>query len=791
MRLVKQIRVVTKSNFLVGNIRSQSLHERLFSKLYRKIFRYDPLNRMLKYCIVVPLYRENLFQQLRRLDQGADHVRTYNPSIRQRRQRKCVLNESPINNGLVYRSSSLKRYYPCQVNNRSIKIDASVNNASRQDVRGKVMENQGDLNCLKKEILSESKNLTPLFVKSIDKGIWPMLKFNKEIRTLVKKRQKYLAMLSNQYGFRSATVMQQVDEWLTKLDLRVFAIESVYRSPGNLTPGVDNLILKRKNLIDYLEILKYNNLKHYKVGQIRRVYIPKGKNDNSPLGIPTIKDRIVQTLFVQVLDPIIDVHADNNNFGFRKGRNPHQAIGLLSKLLSVKPAHQRRPSDKRYFTHSKYILNIDIEKFFGKVNHDWLLKNYPFPNNFVSILRDWLSGEIIYQGEYEIPISGFPQGSIIGPSLANFTLNGLEKVILPTNASAFNGEKFNYYVSKGLTYSKSSSIVKKTLPNSIVRYADDFIVVANDKEQAETISNKIDTFLKKRGLKKNLAKSKVFKWESNAKFDYLGFTFHYILGKRFSKITTQRKHNKNFVRSGLYVYPSKSKVQAFKNKIKETIKSNLNVSPYRLVNILNPIIRGWGNYFGIGTLRIFSRLDYYIWYRIWRYLRRKYKKVSTKNLVSRYFQGIQTPSERTWQFHGTFNFVNKDTMERKGSVAWILLLSQLNKPVPAQMFSPGKALIKSTYYIDDSLFNRYNLKVVKLRSKEKKSVDKWSLLYKRQEGLCPVCGQSLGYLISENLEIHHLKSVSQLDVDDSSLKDINNLQLVHKSCHKTTLKSKE
>lgn len=790
MRLVKQIRVVTKKKFLVGNIKSQSLHERLFSEPYRKILRYDPLNRTLKYCIVVPLYKENLFQQLIILDQGADHVRIYNPSIRQRMQRKCVLNESPINNGLVYCSSSLRRYYSCKVSNRLIKKDASVNNASRQDVRDNIMENQGNLNCFKKEILSESKNLTPLLIKSIDKGIWPMLKFNKEIRTLVKKRQKYLAMLSDQYGFRSATIIQQVEEWLTKLDLRVFAIESVYRSSGNFTPGVDNLILKRENLIDYLEILKYNNLKHYKVDQIRRVYIPKGKNDMRPLGIPTIKDRIVQTLFVQVLEPIIDVHADKNSFGFRRGRNPHQAIGLLSKLLSLKPVHQRRLSDKRYFTHSKYILNIDIEKFFDKVNHDWLLKNYPFPNNFVNILKDWLSSEIIYQGEYEIPISGFPQGSVIGPSLANFTLNGLEKIIVPNKVTSFDEEKFNYYVSKGLIYNKSSSIVRKTLTSSIVRYADDFIVVVNDKEQAKMISNKIDIFLQERGLNKNPIKSKVFKWENNAKFDYLGFTFHYILKKRFSKITMQRKHDKNFVRNGLYVYPSKLKVQSFKNKIKKIIKSNLNVSPYRLINILNPIIRGWGNYFGIGTLRSFSRLDHYIWYRIWRYLRRKYKKVSTQNIVSRYFQGVQTPSGRTWQFHGTFNSVNKDTLKRKGSVAWILLLTQLNKPVPVQMFSPGKALVKSVYYIDDSLCNEYNVKVVKLRSKEK-SVDRWSLLYEKQKGLCCICGQNLGYLISENLEIHHLKRVSQLDIGDFSLKDVNNLQLVHKSCHKTTLKFKE
>jgi len=99
MRLVKQIQVVTKRLLLVKNIKSQSLHEWLSSKLYRKIFRYDPLNRMLKCYIVVPLYRKNQFQQLKRLDQGADHVRIYNLSIRQRRQRKCVLNKLLISNG--------------------------------------------------------------------------------------------------------------------------------------------------------------------------------------------------------------------------------------------------------------------------------------------------------------------------------------------------------------------------------------------------------------------------------------------------------------------------------------------------------------------------------------------------------------------------------------------------------------------------------------------------------------------------------------------------------------------
>jgi RNA-directed DNA polymerase len=722
-------------------------------------------------------------------------VRIHHLSFRQRMQSKCVLNESPKNKSHIVSASFTKRYYSCKVGNSFIKIDASINNrilstASRQNVRDKIMENPGDLNSFKKEIHSESKYLTPLLIKSIELGTWPMLKFNKEIKVLVKKRQKYLSMLSNQYGFRSTTVKRQMDEWLTKLDLRVFAIETVYRSSGNLTSGIDNLRLKRENLFDYLEILKYNNLKHYKADLIRRVYISKGKNDKRPLKISTIKDRIVQTLFVQVIEPIIDIYADSNSFGFRKGRNSHQAIGLLSEFLQVKTRHRRNRKDKRYFIQSKYVLTIHVEKFFDKGNHDWLLKNYPFPSTFTNILRQWLSSEIVYQGEYETLIRGFPQGSAIDLSLVNFTLNGLEKTIISAKPPVYDQEKFNYYASKGMQYNKSSLVIKPSLTSSTVRYAEDFIVVVSDKEQAEIISNKIDCFLKERGLNKNSSKSKILKWENNAKFDYLGFTFHYISENFFSKITMQKRFKKNFIRSGLHVYPSKLKVQAFKKKIKETIKHNLNTHPYCLIRILNPIIRGWGNYFSVGTLKIFFRLDHYIWYRLWRYLRRKYKKVSTSVFINRYFQGIETPSGRTWQFHGTLNRINKDTMKRTGKVVWLLLLSKLNSLVPAHSFSPSKKLMESTYYFDEYVFNEYNLKMVKLRSK-KKSVNKWSLLYEKQKGLCDICGASLGYLISENLEIHQVEKVSNLSIVDSKLKDINNLRLVHKSCHKTLFKLKE
>jgi RNA-directed DNA polymerase len=686
-----------------------------------------------------------------------------------------------------------KRYYTCKAYSNCIKRDDGTNNAIGQNVRNKHTASQGDLYLLKEEIQRESKRLSPLLVNSIKQGIWPMLKYNKDVRILVGKRQKYLALLSNQYGLRSITVMQQVEEWLCQVDLRVIAIETVYRSSGNLTAGVDDQKLKRENLISYLDILKYNKLKFYKPDLIRRVFIPKGSgSDLRPLGIPTIRDRIVQTLFVQVLEPIIDPHADYYSFGYRKGRNAHQAIGMLSKLLAYKPKASRKNSNKRYFVHSKFVINIDVKQFFDNVNHDWLLENYPFPIKFISILKSWLSSSIIFQGEHEIPLTGFPQGSVIGPSLANYTLNGLEKIIIPSKKTAFDSEKFDYYVKQGYSYKRGLSIVRKTLSLSIVRYVDDFIIVVNDKTEARIISNNIKLFLAERGLECNLAKSKILKWENNAKFDYLGFTFHYILKRRTTKITTQRRFNKNFIRGGLYVYSSKTKIQLFKKKIKSTINKNLNVSPFRLIKIINPIISGWGNYFGIGTLRVFSRLDDYIYYRLWRYLRRKFKKVPTNKLVERYFQGVETPSGRTWQFHGIFHNVEKDTLKRKGSIAWLILLCKLNKPVPAQMFNPNKNLIESSYFIDETSFNEYNTNIVHLRGgKMFKNFNNWSLLYTRQKGVCVICKTGLGYLSSENLEIHHLKRVVDLDVDDPLLNDIKNLRLVHKSCHKTTLKSEK
>lgn len=271
--------------------------------------------------------------------------------------------------------------------------------------------------------------------------------------------------------------------------MRIFAIETIYRSQGSKTPGVDGYVLSKENLLDQLNILTRNALFKYKASPTRQVLIPKGKRGGvRSLGIPTISDRIVQTLFVQVLEPIIDPHADVYSYGYRKGRSAHQAIGELSKILHVHPYLRRRSENvRRYFSHSKFILQIDIEGFFDNVNHKFLLENYPMPTKYKKILQSWLEAPTCYQNKESEQLVGFPQGSIIGPSLANYTLNGLELIIKPSQKTAFDKEKSNFLANRGECFKPGQSNVRKALFSRVIRFADDFIIVVNDENEANKV----------------------------------------------------------------------------------------------------------------------------------------------------------------------------------------------------------------------------------------------------------------------------------------------------------------
>lgn len=184
------------------------------------------------------------------------------------------------------------------------------------------------------------------------------------IKELVALRQKYLAKLSKLYGYNSKIIQTELLNFLTQIDMRIFAIDSLLRSKGSKTAGIDNITLTRTNVLEFLDLLTYKNLNLYKSSPVRIITIPKvGSNKPREIGIPTIYDRIVQKLFLLVLDPIIDVHSDRSSYGFRNGRNAHQAIGRIASVLSKKTTN-------KYIVQDKYILKFDIKNFFGSVSHD-------------------------------------------------------------------------------------------------------------------------------------------------------------------------------------------------------------------------------------------------------------------------------------------------------------------------------------------------------------------------------------------------------------------------------------
>lgn len=141
-----------------------------------------------------------------------------------------------------------------------------------------------------------------------------------------------------------------------------------------------------------------------------------------------------------------------------------------------------------------------------------------------------MESPIGYQDAVVQNFTGLPQGSLIGPLLVNFTLNGLESVLVPSQKTRFNSDiGVSSLRIQSINYLKSASVVRTRVKVDFVRFSDDFIIIINHHEECGLVLQKVRGFLKERGLQLNEEKTQVIKWKNNSKFDYLGFTFHYIL----------------------------------------------------------------------------------------------------------------------------------------------------------------------------------------------------------------------------------------------------------------------
>nr|WP_294490280.1 group II intron reverse transcriptase/maturase [uncultured Anaerosporobacter sp.] len=326
---------------------------------------------------------------------------------------------------------------------------------------------------------------------------------------------------------------------------KAYAVRKVTTNKGKNTPGVDKKLWstsasKMKAVLSLTDI-------NYKAKPLRRVYIEKkGKNQKRPLGIPTMYDRAMQTLYALALEPIAETKGDSISFGFRRGRSAKDACEQIFCVL----ARQCSPT---------WILEGDIKGCFDNINHEWLQNNIPMDKR---IMKQFLKSGFIYEGKLFPTETGSPQGGAISSIYANMTLDGLEKVIQDKYHRNSKGNIENHYRAKTKV--------------NLIRYADDFVITANSKEVAEELKTIVSEFFLSRGLTLSVEKTVITHIDRG--FDFLGWTF--------------KKYNEKLI-----IKPSKTSVKNLIRKCSTIIlKEGKASTQSELIRRLNQVIRGWTNY---------------------------------------------------------------------------------------------------------------------------------------------------------------------------------------------------
>jgi RNA-directed DNA polymerase len=413
--------------------------------------------------------------------------------------------------------------------------------------------------------------------------LWETINFKRAKKHVTRLQERIYRATKNQQWKKVKTLQKLL---VRSYYNKILAIRDVtQKSNGKNTPGVDNKIYdssaKRWELLS--ESFDYSM---WKALPVKRIFIPKTDGTKRPLGIPTVKDRIMQTIVKRALEAEWEARFEPRSFGFRPGRCTMEAISEIRDKMAWSKTNV-------------WVLDADISKCFDNISHEPLLRKIPV---FKTIIRNWLKAGVITFGEYAEVSDGTPQGGVISPLLANIALTGMERLFTDSGP-------------KGI---------------SLVRFADDFVVIASSKVILEKwVLPKITTFLNESGLSINKAKTKIVHREEG--FSFLGFTLQYF--KRSKK-------------SILLVTPSKRNKKGLIRKCKETFKESRFRSIEEVIDKMNPILRGWLNYFGfVNSRKSFSYVNYRIYRIIWRELKRKHPQKSAKWIIGQY---LANGSNKTW-----------------------------------------------------------------------------------------------------------------------------------------------
>ena len=381
---------------------------------------------------------------------------------------------------------------------------------------------------------------------------------------------------------------------------KALAVKRVTSNGGGCTPGVDKEIWDTPKA--KMQAITQLKRRGYQPMPLRRVHIKKSNGKLRPLGIPTMKDRAMQALYLMALEPVSETTADTRSYGFRKERCCMDAIQQCHNILR-----------KGYSP--EWILEGDIKGCFDHISHEWLLANIPMDK---AILRKWLKCGYVFNKQMFPTEEGTPQGGIISPTLANMTLDGLQKAL---------ADRYKRHHVNGKLYSPMVNLV---------RYADDFIITCENKETLENeIKPLVAEFMSERGL--TLSEEKTVITNVHDGFDFLGFNI--------------RKYGKDILTK-----PTKKSEKRFMENIRKVIKENKGCRQESLIRMLNSKIRGWGGYYQHGATRdSFHRIDHQIFLSLWQWAKRRHSKKGKRWIKDRYWHDIRG---NKWTFVSKFKKPN-------------------------------------------------------------------------------------------------------------------------------------
>jgi len=480
---------------------------------------------------------------------------------------------------------------------------------------------------------------------------------------------------------------------------KALAVKRVTENQGKNTPGVDKVTWDTPE--KKAQAIRELRQRGYHPLPLRRVYIPKRNGKMRPLSIPCMRCRAMQALYLLALDPVAETTADPNSYGFRSER------GTADALVQCYNVYGNRYS-------AQYALEGDIKSCFDKISHEWLLAHIPMEQG---ILRKWLKAGFIDKNVLHPTEEGTPQGGICSPVIANMTLDGLEKLL--KKHFSRTGQKVN-----------------------MVRYADDFVISGASKRLLEEeVKPLVEHFLKERGLELSQEKTLITHIEEG--FDFLG--------------QNVRKYEGKFL-----IKPAQKNVKAFLQKVRATIKAHKQISAGDLIDILNPMIRGWATYHRHQVSKqTFNKVDQAIFWALWQWARRRHPNKPKQWVRKKYFQSLQ---DRNWVFTGHIT-------DKEGSVQQRWLFSAAYMPIKrhtkikaeANPYDPAW----ETYFEE-----RLGVKMANTLLGRRKIL----LLWKQQDGFCPVCQQKITK--ATGWTNHHIVGKSKGGKDG-----VENCVLLHPNCH--------